>query len=429
MKVTAEKHENNMTELTIEVPAAELDKAIEKAYRKLANQVNVPGFRKGKVPRKILEARVGKQALLAEAFDIIVPGAYSKAVEEQKIDVVGRPEVEIVTLQESEPLVFKAKVATKPEITLGEYKGLQVKEVITEISEDDVDKQIKTLQDRHAKMVVAEDAELAMGDFAIIDFDGTIDGVPFSGGQSKGYPLQLGSGSFIPGFEEQLVGARLNDEREVSVQFPEEYFVKELAGKNAKFAVKINDIKRREIPEVDDDFVKEASEVATVEELRSQIKNSLTEAAKQNDEKTFRGQAVKQAVENVQVDLPEVMIEEKIDHMIQDLEDSLQGRGLTLEKYLGYINTDVKGLREHYREAAIEEIKTELVLEAIAKQEVLTVSDEDFDKEVERMATAYKVPVENVKKMLGDPSRSEFLKEGILRRKAFDLIVEQAVKV
>ena len=428
MKVKVEKKEHNITELVIELPVEVVSKAFDKAFQKLAQQVNVPGFRKGKAPRKMVEARVGEDGMRSEAFDFIIPDAYRRAVEENSIDPVGRPEVTEVTLNAGEPCVFTVNVVTRPEVILGEYKGLTVEAPVTEVAPEEVDKQIEALRERHAKMVVAEDAALGQGDFALIDFDGTVDGKPFSGGQSKGYPLEIGSGSFIPGFEDQLIGAKAGEEREVKVVFPAEYFVPELAGKEAVFVTKINDVKRKELPELNDDFAKEAGDADTLAEMKEKALAKLTEAAAKKDEEAFREAALKQAVANATIEVPEVMVDDQVEHMIQDLDMNLNQRGLALDKYLGYMNTDIAGLRERYRPAAQEEVRMELTLEAIVKAENLTVADEEYTEEVEKMAKAYKMPDADLQKMLMDKRHAEAVKETILRRKAAQLIIDSVVK-
>ena len=428
MKVAVTKKEHNITELVIELPVEEVAKAYDKAFKKLVQQVNIPGFRKGKAPRKMIEKRVGEDGMRSEAFDFIIPDAYRQAVAENNVEPVGRPEVTDVTLNEGEPCVFTVSVITKPEVVLGEYKGLSVAATATEVTDEEVDKQINALRERHAKMVVAEDAELGQGDFALIDFDGTVDGKPFSGGQSKGYPLEIGSGNFIPGFEDQLIGAKAGEEREVKVTFPADYFVAELAGKEAVFVTKINDVKRKELPELNDDFAKEAGDADTFEEMKEKTKEKLVEAAKEKDESAFREAALKQAVANATIEIPDIMVEDQVDHMIQDLDFSLRQRGLELDKYLGYMNTDMAGLRERYRPGALEEVRSELTLEAIVKAENLAVSDEDYAEETQKMAKAYKMAEAELTKMLADKRHAEAVKDTILRRKAAQLIVDSAVK-
>ena len=428
MKVAVTKKEHNITELVIELPVEEVAKAYDKAFKKLVQQVNIPGFRKGKAPRKMIEKRVGEDGMRSEAFDFIIPDAYRQAVVDNNIETVGRPEVTDVTLNEGEPCVFTVSVITKPEVTLGDYKGLQVAAPVTEVTDEEVDKQINTLRDRHAKMVVAEGAELGQGDFALIDFDGTIDGKPFSGGQSKGYPLEVGSGSFIPGFEDQLIGAKAGEEREVKVTFPADYFVAELAGKEAVFVTKINDVKRKELPELNDDFAKEAGDADTFEEMKAKTKEKLVAAAKEKDEAAFREAALKQAVANSTIEIPDIMVEDQIDQMVQDLDFNLRQRGLELEKYLGYMNTDMAGLRERYHAAALEEVRSELTLEAIVKAEDLTVSDEEYAEETQKMAKTYKMSEAELNKMLVDKGHTHAVKSTLQRRKAAQIILDSAVK-
>ncbi|BBB89864.1 MAG TPA: trigger factor [Methylomusa anaerophila] len=424
MKVTAEKIDNHKTVLNLEIPQTEVAKAMEKAYQKLANQVNIPGFRKGKAPRKILEMHLGKEAILDETFEILAPEAYAKALQEQDIDPVSRPEIEVVTLEENQPLIFKATVVKKPTVTLGEYKGLSVAKTVVEINESDIASELEKLRLRHSKMVVVEDAELTQGDLAIIDFKGYVDGVPFEGGEGKSYPLEIGSGSFIPGFEDQMVGAKVGEEREVIVTFPADYFVADLAGKEAKFIVNIHDIKRKELPELDDEFAKEVSQFDTLEELKADIKNKLEQAAEQKADREFRAAAIKMAVENAQLEVPEVMTENQIDNMIQDLDINLQTRGMKLEKYMEYTKMDMEGLRNSYREAAAYNVKTDLVLEAIVKTEDLTYSTEELNSEIIAMADSYRTTPEEVAKAIRDTGRLQALQASVLRKKAAQLIID-----
>ncbi|SMC78390.1 trigger factor [Sporomusa malonica] len=427
MKVTAERIDNHKTVLNLEIPQTEVAKAVEKAYRKLANQVNIPGFRKGKAPRKVVETRIGKEALLDEAFEILAPEAYAKALEEQAIDPVGRPEIEVVTLAEDQPLVFKATVVKKPEVTLGQYKGLTIEKAAAEITDADVDKELEKNRSRNAKMVVVEDAELKQGDLAIIDFKGFIDGVPFDGGEGKSYPLEIGSGSFIPGFEDQLIGAKSGEEREVTVSFPVDYFVPELTGKEAKFTVNIHDIKRKEMPELDDEFAKETGEFDTLAELKADIKNKLEQAAKDKAEREFRAAAIKAAVDNAEIDVPEVMVENQIDNMIQDLDVNLQQRGMQLAKYLEYTKMDMAGLKENYRASALYNVKTDLVLEAIVKAEGLTAAPEEMQQEIQSMAQNYQTTAEEIVKVIRETGRFQALQDSVLRKKAAQIVIESVV--
>lgn len=427
MKVTAEKIDAHKTALTVEVPQPEVAKAVDKAYHKLAAQVNIPGFRKGKVPRKILEIRLGKEALLDEAFEILAGPAYAEALTEQNIEPVARPEIEVVTLAEDQPLVFKATVVAKPEITLGEYKGLKVAKAPVKVEAEEVDKQIETLQNRHAKMVVAEGAALAKGDFAIIDFAGFIDGIPFKGGEGKGYPLEIGSGSFIPGFEDQLIGAKADEERDLKVAFPADYGVPELAGKDAEFKVKVIDVKRKEIPTVDNDFVKEVGEFDTVEELKADIENKLKQAAEDKADREFRAAVIKAAVDNCSMDIPPVMVESEIDNMLRDMDINLQNRGLSLAKYLEITKNEIGALRANYHETALESVKADLLLEAVAKAENLEATPADLEGEVAAMAAGYQAPVDEVRKIILKEGRLEALAKSVLRKKAANLIIDNAV--
>jgi trigger factor len=428
MKVEAEKIENNQVVLKIEVPTEEVTKAIDKAYHKLANQVNIPGFRKGKAPRKILEVRLGKEAILDEAFEIVASKAYSEALDEQKLEPVDRPKTDIITLKEGEPVVFKVTVTVKPEIVLGEYKGLKIEKPSVEITEEQVSQQMENLRNRNAKMIVVEDAVIQKGDFAIIDFEGFVDGQPFKGGEGKGYPLEVGSGSFIPGFEDQLLGAKAGEAKEVKVNFPEDYFVPELAGKEAVFTVTINDVKRKELPELDDEFVKDVSEFNTIEEFKADVQNKLKEAAEQKAERDFHNNTVKAAVDNVKVDIPDVMVESRIDNMVEDLDINLQNRGSKLEKYLEYVKMDMKALRDSYREAALYNVKTDLVLEAIAKAEEIKVNPEDLEAEIAAMAEGYGRKVEEVRDIILKQGHVAALAGSILRKKAAQIIIDNVVK-
>lgn len=428
MKVTADKIDKHNVALTIEVPSSEVDKAFERAYQRLVNKVNIPGFRKGKAPRKILEAKIGKEAIADEAFELLAQPAYDQALVEQQLEPVNRPQVEVIQLVQGQPLIFKATVTVKPEVVLGQYKELTAAMSAAAISDDDILSEIDKLRERNAKMTVAPEAELQMNDFAVIDFAGTVDGQPFSGGDAKGYPLELGSGSFIPGFEEQLLGAKAGESRDVTVTFPEDYFVKELAAKEAVFSVQIQDVKRKELPAVDADFVKEVSEFETVEELKADLKNKLETAAIQENERKYKDAIVKQAINNAQFELPDIMIESRINQMLNDMAMNLESRGLKLEMYLKYMNMDMAGLRESYRNTAEEAVRADLVFAAIAKAEAMTVVDAEIEQEIQTMADNYKASVEDVREIIMEQERLETLCETILRKKAMQLVLDTAVQ-
>lgn len=428
MKTTMEKIDNHTVVLEIGVPAAELAKGVDRAYQSLAAKVNIPGFRKGKAPRNILEKRIGKEAILDEAFELIASPAYNKALDEHNVEPVSRPAIEIVTLEEGKDVSFKAKVTVKPEVTLGDYKGLKVTKAAAVVEEAEVDKQIDSLRERQSKLVVVENAVLEDGDFAIIDFEGFVDGVAFPGGEGKGYPLQIGSNTFIPGFEEQLIGAKAGEEKEVNVTFPAEYHSEDLAGKAAMFKVTVQDVKRKELPALDDEFVKDASEFNTVDELKADLRAKLETAAVEQAEKDFKNEVIKQAVENATMDVPAVMIDTRVDSMMEDLKSNLESRGMKLEHYLQFMSSSLEDLKGKYRESAEINVKTDLTLDAVAKAEKLEAGEEDIKEELAEISKHYGASVEQVQKVFVAQGRMGMLVESILRRKAANLIIESVAQ-
>lgn len=425
MKVTVENGENQQVTLTIEVEAAEVNKAVEKACKSLANRVNIPGFRKGKAPRMIVERHVGKDAVLQEAFDLVAPKALNEAFDEQKIEPVTRPNVDIVTLEEGKDLVFKATVTPRPEVKLGEYKGLKVEKAAVNITDEDVDKQLKTFQDRQGKLVDApEGAEVKDGDFTTLDFKGFVDGKAFDGGEGKDYPLQIGSKSFIPGFEDQLIGAKIGEERDVNVKFPEEYHAKELAGKDATFKCTIRSIKTKELPAIDDELAKKVSKFQTLEELKADIRKNLEENAERTAENDQKSAAIEMATNNITVDIPAVMIDNRVTAMIQEMAMRLEQQGMKLEQYLQYAGTDIAKLREQYRETAEKNVKTDLMLEEVAKAENIKVEGKDLDAEVAAMAAAYGATPQQVQKIIKEQGRIGDLAASVLRKKTAQFIID-----
>ena len=425
MKVTVENGENQQVTLTIEVEAAEVSKATEKAVKRLGNRVNIPGFRKGKAPRKIIERNVGMEAIMQEAFDIVAPKAFADALEEQKIDPVTRPDIDIVTLEEGKDLVFKATVTPRPEVTLGEYKGLKVEKKVAEVTDEDVEKQIKTFQDRQGKMVDApEGSAVKDGDFTTLDFEGFVNGEAFEGGKGQDYPLQIGSGSFIPGFEDQLIGAKIGEEKEVNVKFPEEYHSKELAGKDAMFKCTIRSIKQKELPAIDDELAKKVSKFETIAELRADVRKNLEENAQRQAENTQRTEAIEQATNNITVDIPAVMIDNRVNAMIQEMAMRLEQQGMNLETYLQYAGTDLAKIREDYRETAEKNVKTDLMLEEVAKAENIKVEAKDLDAEVAGMAAAYGATPVQIQKIIKEQGRVGDLAATVLRKKTAQFIID-----
>ena len=425
MKVTVENGENQQVTLTIEVEAAEVSKAVERACKRLANRVNIPGFRKGKAPRMIVERHVGKDAVMQEAFDLVAPKAFGDALEEQKIDPVTRPNIDIVTLEEGKDLVFKATVTPRPEVKLGEYKGLKVEKAAVEIKDEDVEKQLKNFQDRQGKMVDApEGAAVADGDFTTLDFEGFVDGEAFEGGKGTDYPLQIGSGSFIPGFEEQLIGAKIGEEKEVNVKFPEEYHAKELAGKDATFKCTVRSIKQKELPAIDDELAKKVSTFETLDELKADIRKNLQENAERKAENDQKSAAIEQATNNITVDIPAVMIDNRVTSMIQEMAMRLEQQGMKLEQYLQYAGTDIAKIREDYRETAEKNVKTDLMLEEVAKAEDIKVEAKDLDAEVAAMAAAYGATPQQVQKIIKEQGRIGDLAASVLRKKTAQFIID-----
>ena len=427
MKVSAEKIENQKVVLTIEVVAAELDKAEERACKRFASQVNIPGFRKGKAPRKIVEQHVGKQTVLQEAFDyFIAPEALAEALKDQKMeDIVTRPDIETVTLEEGKDVVFKATVVPRPEVKLGEYKGLKIAKDEVKVTDEDVDNQLKRMADHQAKMVEApEGAAVEDGDFTTLDFKGYVDGEAFEGGEGKEYPLQIGSNSFIPGFETQLIGAKVGEEKDVNVKFPEEYHAKELAGKDATFKCTIRSIKHKELPAIDDAFAKAASKFETLDELKADIRKNLTENAERKAENDRKAEALETASKNITVDIPPVMVDNEVTRMLREMEMRLAQQGMQLEQYLQFAGTDIAKLREQYRETAEKNVRTGLMLEEVAKAENIKVEAADLDKEVEVMAAAYGATPKQVKKIIAEQGRLNDLAATVLRNKTMQFIFD-----
>lgn len=426
MNVTVERVENEAT-LKITAPAAEVNAGYKKAVKKIADQVNIPGFRKGKAPRAIIEMHYGKEAVKQEAFEIVANKAYSEALDQEKLIPVSDPKVEESTFEEGKDMELTIKVTLKPEPELGEYKGLHVEKKEVEITDEQVDAQIKDMMGRDAKMVVAEEgAVIEKGDFAIINFAGTVDGEPFSGGEGKGYPLEVGSNSFIPGFEDQLVGLSKGDSTDVEVTFPEDYFVKDLAGKEAIFKVNIQDVKRKELPELNDEYVASKTDFKTVEELRANYKERMQKAAEANAKAEYEHELIDLAVANAKFSVPEIMIEDKISQMVEEMKMSLESRKMSLDMYMQYTGLDMAKIRENQRPVAEENVKTDLVLDAIAKAEDIQVDMADVDAEIAAISAQHGASPEEVKKIIKGNGTMGLLLANILRRKAAHVVIDSA---
>lgn len=426
MNVTVERVENEAT-LKITAPAAEVNAGYKKAVQKIADQANIPGFRKGKAPRAIIEMHYGKEAVKQEAFEIVANKAYSEALDQEKLIPVSDPKVEESTFEEGKDMELTIKVTLKPEPELGEYKGLHVEKKEVEVTDEQVDAQIKDMMGRDAKMVVAEEgAVIEKGDFAIIDFAGTVDGEPFSGGEGKGYPLEVGSNSFIPGFEDQLVGLSKGDSTDVEVTFPEDYFVKDLAGKEAIFKVNIQDVKRKELPELNDEYVASKTDFKTVEELRANYKERMQKAAEANAKAEYEHELIDLAVDNAKFSVPEIMIEDKISQMVEEMKMSLESRKMSLDMYMQYTGLDMAKIRENQRPVAEENVKTDLVLDAIAKAEDIQVDMADVDAEIAAISAQHGASPEEVKKIIKGNGTMGLLLANILRRKAAHVVIDSA---
>ena len=429
MNVTTEKIENHKVVLTIEVPAEEVDKGIKAACKSLANRVNIPGFRKGKAPRRILEMNIGKEAILDEAFDRVAQKAFDEALKQENLDPVDRPQVDIVTLEEGKDVVFKATITPVPEVTLGEYKGLKVAKDAVEVKDEQVEEQVKNILNHHAKMVDAEEgATVANDDFITLDFKGEVDGVAFAGGEGKDYPLQIGSHSFIDTFEDQLVGLKVGEEKDVNVTFPEEYHAKDLAGKAAVFHCKINSIKHKEMPELTDEFVKASTSYESIEDMKAKLRENIEKNAQREADTKRRNEILKQATDNITVDIPEVMVENRVSNMIQELSVNLENQGMNLDAYLKYANMDMAKLREQYKESAAIAVKTDLMLDAVAKAEDIKVENADINAEIALLAATYGTTPQEVSKIIKKNHSIGNLVATVLHKKAANFIIDSAVE-
>ncbi|MCM3765477.1 trigger factor [Neobacillus niacini] len=419
-----EKLEGNRGVLTIEVSAEKVNQGLDAAFKKVVKQVNVPGFRKGKMPRSMFEKRFGVEALFQDALDFIFPEAYMSAIEEAGIEPIAQPEdvdFDLDQMGKDKEFTFKATVQVKPEVKLGEYKGLEIEELDTAVTDEDVQKELETLQGRHAELVVKEDAPAENGDTVVIDFKGFVDGEAFEGGEAENHSLELGSDQFIPGFEEQLVGVKAGESKDVEVTFPEEYHAAELAGKPAVFKVTVHEIKGKELPELDDEFAKDVDEeVETLDALKEKIKTRLEGSKKHEAEHHLRDSLVDKAAENAEVEIPEVMVENEVNRMLQEFEQRLQMQGMNLQLYFQFSGQDEAALREQMKEDAVKRVKNSLTLEAIAKAENLEVTEEDVNAELEKMAGMYNMSVDNIKKALGG---TDSIKDDLKLQKAVDFLI------
>mgnify|MGYP000747892142 FL=1 len=407
MSLQVEKLENNMAKLTIEVPADDLEKALQSAYMKQKNKIAMPGFRKGKVPRQMIEKMYGAEIFYDDAANALIPEAYSNAYDESGLEIVSQPKVEVVQLEKGKPFIFTAEVAVKPEVTLGEYKGLSVDKVSNRVTAKEIDAKLEEEQKKNARTVVVEDRAVQDGDEVVLDFEGFVDGVAFEGGKGENYPLTIGSGSFIPGFEEQLIGAEAEKEVEVNVTFPEEYHSEDLAGKAAVFKCTVHEIKAKELPELDDEFAAEGSEFDTLDAYKADIKAKIKEQKIADGNRKKEDQAVEKAVANATMEIPEAMIDTQVNQMAQDFAQRIQQQGLSMEQYFQFTGMTAESMMEELRPQAVKRIETRLVLEAIAKAENIEITDERIDEELAKMAEAYKMEVEKLKEFMGENEKEQ----------------------
>ncbi|UEX90999.1 trigger factor [Staphylococcus ratti] len=424
MTATWEKKEGNEGLLQVTVPAKEVDKALDQAFKKVVKQINVPGFRKGKVPRPIFEQRFGVEALYQDAVDILLPKAYSNAVEEAGINPVDQPEIEVTQIEKGKEFKFDATVTVEPEVELGDYKGLEIEKQDTELTDEEVEETIKQRLEAMADMVVKEDGKVEEGDTVNLDFDGYVDGEQFEGGQADGYDLEIGSGMFIPGFEEQLVGLQVGEEKDVEVTFPEEYHAEELAGQPATFKTKINEIKTKEVPELDDELANELdSEANTVDEYKENLRKQLAESKATEAENAQKEEAIVKATDHAKVDIPQAMIKTEEDRMVQEFAQRLQQQGLNLETYFQISGQSEEDLRGQMKEDAEQRVKTNLTLAAIADAENIEATDEDVEKELETMSSQFGISVDDIKATLGN---TDIVKNDVRVKKVIDLLVKEA---
>lgn len=427
MSLQVEKLEHNMAKLTIEVAAEEVEKALQAAYLKQRGKINIPGFRKGKVPRQMIEKMYGAEIFYDEAANKMISEAYGKAYDECELDIVSQPSIDIVQLEKGKDFIFTAEVATKPEVKLGEYKGLKVDKYSTRVTQKEVDEEIEKERERNARTVEVTDRAVKDKDIVTLDFEGFVDGVAFEGGKGTDYPLTIGSGSFIPGFEEQLIGAEIDKEVEVKVTFPEEYQAAELAGKDAVFKCTVHAIKAKELPEADDEFASEVSECETMEAYRAEVKQKIKDRKESEGKAKKEDQAVEQAIENAEMDIPQPMIDLQVRQMADDFARRIQQQGLTVEQYFQFTGLTQEKMMEEFEPQAVKRIKTRLVLEAIVKAENIEVSDERLDEEIQKMADAYQMEFDKLKEYMGEAEAAQ-MKEDIAVQEAVTLITDASVE-
>jgi len=428
MSLQVETLEKNMAKLTIEVSAEEVENALQRAYQKQKSKISIPGFRKGKVPRQMVEKMYGVGVFYEDAANDMIPAAYEKAASESELEIVSQPKIEVVQIEKGKEFIFTAEVAVKPEVELGEYKGVEVSKTETEVTEEDIMAEIDKEREQNSRIITVDDRAVEDGDMTVIDFEGFVDGEAFEGGKGEDYPLTIGSHSFIDTFEEQLIGKKIGEETEVNVTFPEEYHSEELKGKPAMFKVTVKEIKKKELPELDDDFVEDVSEFSTVAEYKDSIRNKIEERKSKEAKAAKEDAAIEKIIENAKMEIPEPMIESQVRQMAEDFSRRLSQQGLSVEQYFQYTGLTADMLLDQMKPQALKRIQSRLVLEAIAKAEDIQVSEEELEKEIQDMASAYQMEADKLKTLLTDKDK-ENMKSDIAVSKAADLVADSAKEV
>lgn len=428
MSVQVENLEKSMAKLTIEVSAEELEKALQGAYLKQKKNISIPGFRKGKVPRAMIEKMYGPSVFYEDAANAILPEAYSKAADESGLDIVSRPDIDVVQLEKGKTFIFTAEVAVKPPVTLGQYKGLEVPKSDLTVTDDEVEAELKKEQEKNGRMIDVDDRPAQKGDTVTLDYAGTVDGVAFDGGTATSYPLVLGSGSFIPGFEDQLEGVSVGEEKDVHVTFPEDYHAEDLKGKEAVFKCTVNKISRRELPELDDDFAMDVSDFDTLAEYKADLRKELEKKKEESARRAKEDAAVQKAVENATMELPEAMVTTQAEQQAENFARRIQMQGMKMEQYLQYTGQTMADFCKQMEPQAIQQIQTRLVLEAIAKEENIQIGEDKLQEELEKTAKMYGMEADKLKEMMGDKEMDQ-LKEDLAVQEAVTLVADQAVEV
>ena len=424
MDVKVEKTENkNEVKLSFTVEAEKFEEAMKKVYSKTAKYFNIPGFRKGKAPMQLVERQYGSEIFYEDAFNELVPDLYDEAIKENNIEAVSKPDIDITQMEKGKDLIFTATVQTKPEVKLGKYKGIEIKKIEYNVSDEEINHELGHMQERNSRLISVEDRPVEEGDITVIDFEGFVDGVPFEGGKAENHELEIGSKTFIPGFEDQIIGMKIDEERDINVKFPEEYFSKDLAGKDATFKVKVNEIKKKELPELDDEFAKDVSEFDTLKELKDSIKEKLETQNNERAKYETQDAVIKAVSENTKLDIPSGMIELEIDNMLKDIETRLSYQGLKLEQYFKMMGKTEEEVRKEYEPQAIEGIKSRLTLEAIIKKEKIEATDEEIDAKIKEIAENYGKKEEEIK---DNENIRNYIKQGIESEKAIDFLVKNA---